>query len=96
MYRRFEPTTESRAARLEQMLAQHLKDYPTFEEQRVAQTFQEQRDLLLDQYQEIRKSRQALQQLRHALQRRYQACQEQHQALQQQKIRRQKKQMWRP
>ncbi|HTD20905.1 MAG TPA: hypothetical protein VK667_15375 [Ktedonobacteraceae bacterium] len=96
MYRHFEYTTESRAAQVEEVLLQHLKDYPTFQEQCVKQTFQEQRGLLQDQSQVLKASRYVLQQQRDVLKKQHKACQEQHLALQEQRLRRQKKQMWLP
>src|ERR1700730_12699315 len=41
MFRQSGPTAKSCETQLEDLLEQHLKDYPTFEEQRVKQTFQE-------------------------------------------------------
>jgi tripartite-type tricarboxylate transporter receptor subunit TctC len=96
MYRHFEYTTESRPAQVQEVLLQHLKDYPTFQEQGVKQTFQEQRGLLQDQSQVLKASRQVLQQQRDVLKKQHEACQEQHLALQEQRLRRQKKQMWLP
>ncbi|MFL5666698.1 MAG: hypothetical protein ACJ8BW_35920 [Ktedonobacteraceae bacterium] len=60
---------------LEDLLEQHLKDYPTFEEQRVKQTFQEQHLLLQAQYQALLTNLQTLQERRLIFQKHQQALQ---------------------
>ncbi len=58
------PTAKPCEIQLEDLLEQHLKDYPTFEEQRVKQTFQEQHLLLQAQYQALLTNLQTLQERR--------------------------------
>ena len=85
MFRQSGPTAKSCETQLEDLLEQHLKDYPTFEEQRVKQTFQEQHLRLQAQYQTLLTNLQTLQERRLIFQEHHQILQvfqEQHLRLQ--------------